>query len=85
MQIEGPRDRFLARPFWRDYVVACVLTGVGFMLIDIGAPYRDRTERLLVLAPAISLFGCGLLVFCCAVGWSLRAACRSWKGRRGRV
>ena len=44
MQIQGPRT-FLARPFWRDYVVAYVSIGFGFLMIDIAAsqprPFLD--------------------------------------------
>src|SRR5215207_5797200 len=37
MQLQGPRT-FLGRPFWRDYVVAYVLIGLGFMLSSPVAP-----------------------------------------------
>lgn len=82
MQLQGPRKRFLARPFWRDYVVAYVLIGVGFTMVDIGASQREPSQRLLVLIPALTLCALGLLVFFCAVGWSLWSTWRSWRSQR---
>ena len=79
MQLQGPRNRFLARPFWRDYVVAYVLIGVGFTMVGIGASQRESPGRLVVLIPAVMLFGLGFLVFFCAIGWSLWSTYRSWR------
>ena len=79
MQLQGPRNRFLARPFWRDYVVSYVLIGVGFTMVDVGASQREASERLFVLIPAFTLCGLGFVVFFCAVGWSLWS---TWRSRR---
>ena len=70
MQIEGPRT-FLARPFWRDYVVAYVLIGLGFMLSSPVAPVY-RAVGLVILT-------CGAVIFLCAVGWSVRSRWRAKK------
>jgi hypothetical protein len=62
------RRRFLSRPFWRDYVIAYVLIGVGFMLNDIAvSPPRNKALQVLAMA----LFFAGLLVFAVALGHSL--------------
>ncbi len=79
MQIQGPRNRFLARPFWRDYVVAYVMIGFGFTLNDIGVTQPDRFDRLMVEIPAITIFVAGVVVLVCAIGWSLQA---TWRSRR---
>lgn len=80
MKIEGPRNRFLARPFWRDYVLAYVLIGTGLTLVDIGASQQESLKRLVVLIPAYTLFGLGFVVFSCAIGWSLWSTRRSRRG-----
>ncbi len=77
MQHEERRS-FLARPFWRDYVLSYVLIGIGFTMVAIGAPQRGA-DRWFVLVPAFAVFGLGFMVFFCAVGWSLRS---SWRSRR---
>jgi hypothetical protein len=77
MQFQGPRNRFLARPFWRDYVVAYLLIGAGGTMGDIGASQHESSGRLLVLIPAFTLLGLGFMVFFCAVGWSLWSTWRS--------
>jgi hypothetical protein len=82
MQLQGPRNRFLARPFWRDYVVAYVLIGVGFTMVGIGASQRQSSDRLFVLIPAFTLGALGFVVFFCAISWSLRESWRSWRSRR---
>jgi hypothetical protein len=79
MRLHGPRKRFLARPFWRDYVVAYVLIGVGFTMVDVGASQRESSDRLFVLIPAFTLLAFGSVVFFCAVGWSLWS---TWRTRR---
>ena len=81
MQLQGLRNRFLARPFWRDYVVAYVLIGIGFTMVGVGASQRESSERLFVLIPAFVLFGLGFLVFFCAVGWSLWSSWCAWRSR----
>src|SRR5579862_4014811 len=45
MQLQGPRTRFVARPFWRDYVIAYVLIGTGFTMIGFSASQRELSER----------------------------------------
>ena len=61
MQFQGPRNRFLARPFWRDYTGAYVLLGVGFIMVDIGYSQRGPSDRLFILVPAFALLGFGLV------------------------
>lgn len=73
MQLQGPRNHFLARPFWRDYVLAYVLIGLGFMLSSPNAAVHQGV--------GIAILACGALIFLCAVGWSLYATCT---GRRSR-
>ena len=70
MQFKGARA-FLARPFWRDYVVAYVLIGLGFILSSPVAPVH-RVVGLVILA-------CGAVIFLCAVGWAVRS---TWRARR---
>ena len=69
MPPQRPRT-FLARPFWRDYVVAYVLIGLGFMLTSHFAPVH-RAVGVVILA-------CGAVIFACAVGWSLLS---TWRPR----
>ena len=67
------RRPFLARPFWRDYLLAYACIGFGILLGDGGAP-PGASGRLIVLGVAAVVGGAGLLIFCCAVGhsvWSL--------------
>ncbi len=70
MHLQGPRT-FLARPFWRDYVVAYVLIGLGFMLSGPTSPVHPTV--------GVAMFTCGAVVFVCAVGWSLSSAWQSWR------
>jgi len=70
MQLQGRRT-FLARPFWRDYVVACVLIGLGWMLTSPSAPVHR--------AVGTAILAWGVVTFLCAVGWSIRSAWRSWR------
>lgn len=72
MRMQGRRT-FLARQFWRDYVVAWVLIGMGFILSGPGAPVPRWVGVLMIV--------CGGVIFCCAVGWSIRAA---WRAERAR-
>ena len=73
MQLQGPRRTFLARPFWRDYVLAYVLIGLGFMLTSPVAPVHR--------AVGVAILASGAVIFLCAVGWSVYAMCT---GRRSR-
>ena len=82
MQFQGTPNRFLARPFWRDYVLAYVLIGVGFTLVGLGSSQREGLERLFILTAAATLLAFGWVVFFCAVGWSLWSTWRSWRSRR---
>ena len=82
MQLQRTPRRFLARPFWRDHVLAYVLIGVGFTIVGIGASLREGLERLFILTAAVTLFAFGLAVLSCAVGWSLWSTWRSWRSRR---
>ena len=72
MKLQGPRT-FLARPFWRDYIVAYLLIGVGFILTSPAAPVH-RSVGVVILA-------CGGVVLLSAVGWSFASM---WRSRRGR-
>jgi hypothetical protein len=72
MQLQGPRT-FFARPFWRDYVVAYLLIGLGFMLSSPVAPVH-RAVGVVILAG-------GALILVCAIGWSLGSMWRSWRSR----
>ena len=67
MPSRSPR-MILARPFWRDYVFACVLIGIGFEMTGGG--------RWAIVLPGFTLLGAGSVVFLCAVGWSLMATWR---------
>jgi hypothetical protein len=69
MQLQGSRKSFLARPFWRDYVLACVLIGLGFMLTSPAAPVHRGV--------GIAILACGAVIFLCAVGWSVVYAWRA--------
>lgn len=72
MQLQGRRT-FLARPLWRDYVLACMLIGLGFMLTSPAAPVH-RAVGVVILA-------CGVAILVCAVGWSLGSTWRAWRSR----
>lgn len=72
MQLQGRRT-FLARPFWRDYVIAYVLIGLGWMLTSPVAPVHP--------AIGIVILAWGAATFLCAVGWSIRSTWRSWRSR----
>lgn len=70
-QVE-PRRRFLARPFWRDYVLAFILLGMGILMVDVAAPRRGA-DRWWILGPALASFITGFIFFVCAIGhgvWS---------------
>jgi hypothetical protein len=72
-----PRKRrpFLARPFWRDYVLAYVCIGVGAVLGDC-VPGSRGSERVALLLSAALVGGAGLVIFCCAVGYSVWSVVR---------
>ena len=74
---DGSKSRrpFLARPFWRDYVVGAVLIGVGFMVNDYAAITRGSGGWVLRIA-ALTLMGTGTVFLLCAIGWSLRNGSR---------
>lgn len=74
MPAKAPKP-FLARPFWRDYVVSYVMIGAGFMTVDAGAMNRRSDGPLLLIFGAIIFFS-GLAIFTCAAGWSLRQGWR---------
>jgi hypothetical protein len=69
------RRPFLARPFWRDYVVAYVLIGVGAVVGDMGLPDRSA-QRWLFLVPAIISLTAGSIVFLCAISHGIWARAR---------
>ena len=69
------RRAFLARPFWRDYLVGAVLVGVGFMVNDFAVTARGA-ERWVLWVSAMVLVGVGVGILLCAVGWSLWRAVR---------
>jgi hypothetical protein len=48
----GTSRPFLNRPFWRDWVLACVLIGGGFALFGPGHPYVNGTGYTLMLLGA---------------------------------
>ena len=73
------RRPFLARPFWRDYVLAFVCLVFGVMLGDVGAAARGP-DRLKLLGIAAALAGTGLVIFCCAVGYSVWSTLRRSDG-----
>jgi hypothetical protein len=75
MQLQGPRRSFLARPFWRDYVLAYVLIGLGFMLSSPVAPVHHVV--------GLAILACGAVIFICAVGWSVASTWRAWRSRVG--
>jgi len=54
---------FLARPFWRDYVLGGVLIAMGFMLSAPHAPLEG--------APGYCLGAVGIVIFLCACDWSV--------------
>jgi hypothetical protein len=74
MANNGPRRSrtFLARPFWRDYVLAYLLIGVGFMITSPAFPRASRVVGAVLLA-------IGAAIFACAMGWSF------WSTLRGRL
>jgi hypothetical protein len=63
------------RPFWRNYLVAYVMIGLGITFLDAAAPRHARVG-LLPLVPAIALVVGGFAIFVCAVGWSLWSTLR---------
>ncbi len=67
---------FLARPFWRDYLLAYVLIGAGCLLLDSGDTRRPPGD-LRPLIPGGVVFCCGMAIFLCAFGWSLG---QGWTG-----
>jgi hypothetical protein len=64
-----PRRRFLARPFWRDYVLAYVCIGFGAVLYDCAAPAHG-SERAALLTFATIVGIPGIFIFVCAIGCS---------------
>jgi len=60
------RRMFLRWPFWRSYLVAYLLIGMGFLQGDTG-PSRSR----LVEVVGGTMFCAGLLVFAVAIGFSI--------------
>jgi hypothetical protein len=68
MHHKAPRP-FLARPFWRDYVLGGVLIGLGFAL---SAPHGPLEG-----APGHCLGVIGVIIFLCACGWSIAQMFRS--------
>ena len=50
------RRPFLARPFWRDYVLAYFCVGIGVLLVDCGVPARGA-ERVILLSFAAIVGG----------------------------
>lgn len=72
----GKPRPFLARPFWRDYVMAFLLIALGFLLSDPGLAGQGRW---VVLGPALASFAEGIAIFLVAVGWSV------WMALRGRA
>lgn len=73
-------EMFAKRPFWRSYLTAFVLLGLGMELIDIGAS-PPRSFPLEVIAAVFGSFG--LVVFFLALGSSLWCAVRSKRCRKG--
>ena len=70
------RRPFLARPFWRDYVVAYVLIGGGLVVGDMGLP--DRTpRRWLFIVPGTIMLIAGCAVFLCAIGHGIWTRARA--------
>jgi hypothetical protein len=70
------RRPFLARPFWRDYVVAYLLIGAGIVVGDIGIPDRSP-RRWLFLVPGIISLTAGCAVLLCAIAHGI------WTRARG--
>ncbi len=64
------RRPFLARPFWRDYVLGGALVGVGFVLSAPHAPVHPSVG----ITPVIG----GEVILLLAIAWSVRAA---WRDR----
>lgn len=64
MQHRSPNRPFLARPFWRDYVLSSVLIGLGFMLTS---PTLLAVPRVI---GSILLVG-GSIIFLCAISYSV--------------
>ena len=62
MRIQGPRT-FLARPFWRDYVLSYVLIAVGFTITSPAMPMLIR------IVGALLGIG-GVVILICALGYS---------------
>lgn len=79
MEVQGPRNRFLARPFWRDYVVAYVLIGSGFTIVGIGVPNREPVSRQVIIGVGAAFLGAGAVIFVCAVVWSIASTWRRWR------
>lgn len=69
------RRRLLARPFWRDYVLAYVCIGFGAVLYDCAAPAHG-SERAVLLAFATIIGIPGIFIFGCAIGYSFLFALR---------
>ena len=67
MKTQRSRKTFLARPFWRDYVLAYVLIGTGFVIGDIAAPSPHDLRRTILLGIAGTLLSAGLAIFLAAL------------------
>jgi succinate-acetate transporter protein len=74
MHVQGKRT-FLARPFWRDYVLGYVLIATGFLLTAPAAPAPFWLGGVLL--------GWGVATMALAIGWSLWATARGlWAGSK---
>ncbi len=67
----NPTRSFFARPFWRDYLLACLLIGLGFMLTSPHAPIH--------LGMGVTMLASGAIILLMATGWSIHTAWRTWR------
>jgi hypothetical protein len=65
---ELQRRPFIARPFYRDYVVACVLISFGLVLADHACV---PPENLALQIFGATLAFAGFLIFVLAIGYSI--------------
>lgn len=66
-----------SRPFWRDYGVGAVTTGVGVILIDVFAPPPHGPAHDVLMTIAASIACIGVTIVAVACGASLAAAFRA--------
>jgi hypothetical protein len=74
-KLPGRQRWFTPRPPWRDFIVSYVFIGVGFLIVDIAAPWPPDASRTAAMTTGLILFGAGCCVFVAAI---LHAAWRAF-------